>query len=281
MAQDDVKREDQQVQFLREAQDWAQGHYTNSFRNADQLLDAVVGALHSLELARATGPVDAGEMLQRAIDMLPDERGSYSGRARLGLALAGGPLQTVLRPAQLEAQELREPLQQMALFGETAVLSTQHGTEVDIDNDALVFTQPDRSIAISETGSIQFVRTIPAPGIGLPVILEENVREIIDRFLRFANAVLAHIDPVGRLSHVVVVAKIFDANQLAWRTRAQHAQSPNSVSMGTFGGAEREAVHLSPPDRTRSALQLSASELVDDFTVKLRRQFQAPRRDAW
>lgn len=35
------------------------------------------GRSHELELARATGPVDSNEMLQRAIALLPDERHGY------------------------------------------------------------------------------------------------------------------------------------------------------------------------------------------------------------
>ena len=154
MVQDGVEREADQDAFVREVQDWAQGHYTNSFADPDRLRDAVTRALHDLELAHATGPVDPDEMLQRAIALLPDERHGHSGSARLALALTGGPVQTVLRPAELEAPALRERLQQMALFGESAVLTTQQGTETRIDQDMLIFEQPERSIGISETGSI-------------------------------------------------------------------------------------------------------------------------------
>ena len=89
MVQGGVEREDGWTQFLSEVQDWGQGHCTSSFTNADQLLNAVVGALHNLELARATDPVDADEMLQRAIYLLPREGRSQSGNARLALALTG------------------------------------------------------------------------------------------------------------------------------------------------------------------------------------------------
>ena len=273
LVHDGVEREDGQLQFLSEVQDWEQGHYTHSFTNADQLLDAVVGGLHNLELAQATGPVDPDEMLQRAIDLLQHNGRSRSGNARLALALTGGPLQTVLRPAQLEAQELQQHLHQMALFGEGVVLNTQEGTKAHIDNDALVFAQPDRLIAIGETGSVRLLAVIPMPSMGSHVILEENVCDIINHFLRFANAVLAHIDPINRLSHMVVAARILDAGYVAWRTSAEHAQSPTSVTMNPFSNGEREAVHLSPPHRTRSALRLNLSEVVDDLTIKLRRQF--------
>ncbi len=281
MVRDGVERESGQAEFLTEVRDWAQGHYTNAFTSADQLRDAVVRALHDLELAHATGPVDPDEMLRRAIALLPHGGHASSGRARLALALTGGPVQTVLRPAQLEAQDLRERIHQMALFGETAVLATQQGTDVGLDNDMLIFEQPERSIAIAETGSVRFLAAIPPPDRGLPVIIEEDVHDFIARFLRFANAVLADIDPLNRLSHVAIAATIFDAGYLTWRTRAEHAQSPNNVSMNMFGDGEQEEVHLSPPHRTRSALRLNAPELVDDLTVKLRRQLQNPRRNPW
>jgi len=281
MVQDGVDREPEQSEFLHEVQDWAQGQYTSPFASADQLLDQVVGALHNLELTHATGPIDPEEMLQRAIALLPHDTSAHSGRTRLAMALAGGPLQTILRPAQLEEGELRERLHQMALFGESAVLTTQAGTEVNIDNDALLFEQPGRSIAVSETGAIHFLSEIPLPEMGLLVIIEEDVRDIIGRFLRFSNTVLAYIDPTNRFSHVAIVAKILDAGHMAWRTRAEQARSPNSVTMNSFFDGDQEAVHLSPPHRTRSALRLNVSELVDDLTVKVRRQLQNPRRNSW
>ena len=281
MVQNVGGREPEQEAFLDEVQDWAQGYYTTPFASPDQLRDAVTGALHNLELTRATGPVDPDEMLQRAIALLPQETHRHSGTARLALALAGGPLQTILRPAQLEADALREHLHQMALFGESAVLTTQEGTQVRVDDDALLFEQSGRSFAVSETGAIRFQREIPSPDVGFQAIIDEDMREIIGGFLRFTNAVLTHIDPTSRFSHVALAAKILDAGHLAWRTRAEHIRSPNNMAMNHPYDGEQEAAHLSPPHRTRSALRLNVSELVDDLAVKLRRQIQNPRRQSW
>jgi hypothetical protein len=275
MVQDGVAREAAQTAFLNEVRDWAQGHYTASFTDAEQLLDGTVGALHSLELAGATGPVDADEMLGRATAMLPEETRGYSGGgARLALALSAGPLQTVVRPAELESSQLRDRLQQLALFGDAAVLTPQQGTEISIDNDALVLAQPSQSAALTETGAIRLIATIPEPDMGLAVIIEERVRNIIERFLRFADTVLEHVDPVHRLTHVALAVRAFDVGHLSWRTQAEHERSPNSVGMNMFGDQDRDPVHLSPPHRTRAALRQNAPELVDDLTVKLRRQLQ-------
>ena len=207
MVQDGAEREDGQAEFLAEVRDWAQGHYTKSFTSAVQLRDAVIRALHELELAHAAGPVDSDEMLRRAIALLPRETHGSSGRARLALILTGGPVQAVLRPAQLEAPDLRERIHQMALFGDTAVLDTRQGTDTGFDNEMLLLEQPARSVAITESGSVRFLAVIPSPGRGLPVIIEEDVRGLVRQFLRFADAVLADIDPVNRLSHIVIAAQ--------------------------------------------------------------------------
>ena len=55
MVQDGVEREVSQTNFLNEVRDWTAGLYTASFTNADQLLDAVVRALHELEMAQNAG----------------------------------------------------------------------------------------------------------------------------------------------------------------------------------------------------------------------------------
>lgn len=276
-----VEREEAQADFLNEVRNWAQGQYTESFAGPDQLRDAVTGALHSLELARATGPVDPEEILGRAIAELPEGERSHAGDAKLALAVAGGPLQSVLRPAELEAADFGERLQRLALFGETAVLTPQQGTETDIANDKLILKQPDRAVSIGENGSIALVSNIPSPETGLPVIIEEDVRGVIGGFLRFASAVLTDIDPPDRLSHIAIAARILNVDYLTWRTRAEHQQSPDSVSMNRFGDADAEPVSLSPPHRTRAALRQSMPDLVEDLTVRLRRQLQNPGKDPW
>jgi len=68
-----------QREFLREVQGWTTGHYTASFSDADDLRDAVTAALRDLELSRAAGPVDEGEILARARAFLPDNRHTAQG----------------------------------------------------------------------------------------------------------------------------------------------------------------------------------------------------------
>lgn len=274
MVQDGVDREPEQQKFIDEVQDWVQGHYTNSFTDADGLRDLVVRSLHELELAHATGPVDTDEMLQRAVALLPREARGSVGNGRVALAISSGPLQAIMRPAQLEALELRERLHQMALFGASAVLDTREGTEISIIEDALVFDQSGQTLAVSENGSITFEAAIPNSIGHLPVIIEEDISDIIRRFLTFANAALAHIDPVNRISHVAVVGTIVNAGHMVWRTREEQEKSPNKMTMSAFGVGLLAPIYLSPPHRIRAALRVKMPDLIEDLTVKLRRGFQ-------
>ncbi|SDG25997.1 protein of unknown function [Limimonas halophila] len=275
MVESGAEHDLQQEQFLSEVRDWEMGHYTGSFTTPDELRDAVTNALHSFELAHATGSVDPDEMLQRATDLLPEPNANVStGQAQLAVALSGGPYQSVLRPAELEAEELKDYLQRAALFGDAAVFTPKHGTQTEIKGDTLIMKQTDRSIFLTETGSCLYVTDIPRSSRGLPVIVEEDIRELINGVLCFGDVALDYIDRVKRLSHVTIATRILGAEHLGWRTRAEHERNPNHVQMGHPTGAARKPVSLSPPHVPRAALRHDAGRIVEDLVVRLRQGFR-------
>ena len=283
MVQDGVEREVSQTNFLNEVRDWTAGLYTASFTNADQLLDAVVRALHELEMAQNAGAVDPDQMLQRAHALLPSRRSDYSSATPgLAMALVGGPQQEVLRPAQLDDTAFQNCLQQMALFGDGPILDSREGTEVSVEGNMLVFSQQPCSFSVREDGSILFITRIRFTDQGLPTIIQEDVHDCIERFLNFSCAVLTSIDPTNRLSHCVPSVLITEAGFLEWRTRAEHEANPNSVAINIHNNSESlSSVSLLPPHRTRSALRLNSGDLAEDLTVKLRRTLLNPRREPW
>jgi hypothetical protein len=105
-------------------------------------------------------------------------------------------------------------------------------------------------------------------------LIEEDVRERIDESLRFAGWVLDTIDPLRRISDVVPVVAISDSGASGWKTRAEHAATPNQMTMGRLMGRDPEPVHLSPARRHRAALTHEAGAIADDLTVLLRRQIR-------
>lgn len=276
MVQQNVDPQPKQQEFIQEVQDWASGRYTARFSTLEELRDEIVRALHALELSKATGPADPNEILQRALSHLPDQQqyGQYYQGTQIALALASGPHQTVLRPAKLESRDLKEYLQKIALFGSTPVFELQEGTQSRVEGDRLVLQQQGRMLRLAEDGTLAFTAILPQPTDSLPAIIEEDVREAIDRFIRFGTEVLSHLDDTNRLSLCVVVAVLMNAGPGPWRTRTEHARSPNEITVSMFGTSQIQPVHLSPPGRSRSEMRLSGSEIADDLTIKLRREFR-------
>ena len=268
-------RETRQESFLSDVRRWAGGHMTEGFDDAEGLRGAVTQQLHRLELSQQVGTADPEEMQARAMQLVPsDDRHSY--KDALVLALAGGPRQSILRPAMIESDDLYEALLREASFGERRVLDTRHGTQRIVRGNALVLEQPDASVYLDEEGSVRVVMTArdaESDGLStLPVIIHEEIEERLARALRYVDWVLGHVDGTNRLTRVAIVASVHGGGYLGWRTRAEHAQDPKSVPVNPF--ATGGVVGLSPPDRARGALRTAGREIAEDLTIGLRRKHQ-------
>jgi hypothetical protein len=110
-----VEREPSAAKFLADVQSWEGGHLTVTFHTAQELTECVVRALHRFEVERATGVVDVGPLVDRANKALKGEGKRTS--SDLVIAVAAGPIQTLVRPAQLESHELAQQLARELLFG--------------------------------------------------------------------------------------------------------------------------------------------------------------------
>lgn len=269
-----AQREPAQADFVKEVRDWTTGTFTADFRASEGLTDAVVRALHELELSRAVGQVDEAEMLTRAKALIPSDRGGVEGIVTV--IVVGGPHQPVLRPAEIENPELSRALMQKALFGEVPVFDHASGTRPAVHADALLLEQDQRSVLLDPAGTVRVIQ--PArrarrdrSRLDLPVLIEEDVQEIIQAGLGFAGWVLDHVDPVRHLSDVVPVVSVHGG--LAWRTRAEHKESPTSVSVRPT--SETVVVNLLPPRRYRAALKQDAPALAKDLSVLLGRRMRA------
>lgn len=275
--QEGVARESLQEEFIRQVQAWTSGHFTASFRSADELRDGVTRGLHHLLVSRSGGKVDEVELLDRARRSIPPER-QVSGIA-LSLIVAGGPLQQVLRPVELESRTLIDVVKQKSLFGEVAVLSPDYGTTEQLKSGVLALTQDHAAARLDEVGTVSVIRELRRPGREYPggltgsVVIEEDVCQDISRALRFVDAILSQIDPVRRLSDVVPIVSLHSVQHTAWRTRAEHLANPNTISPSMTVPQRVDAV-LSPARRQRAALSLEADRFAEDLMVLLRRAWR-------
>ncbi len=272
--QDGIDPEEQQAEFIREVRGWERGHFTAGFSDASELRDKVMRAIYEFALANEAAPLDHAELVDRARGLLPTEL--HSGGPDLILAVASGPLRSVLRPAELDEDVLGRFLLSEALTGSDSVLSSAVGTEVSVKGDAIQLTQERGSglVSIDETANLLIVQPAVDQSTwasGIRSVIEEDVSNRIASGLRFCARLLNHVDSAERLSHAAPVIALRGAGYMPWRTRIEQERNPNMATMG-FRNNDQAVVVLSPPVRRRAALLQQTNELAEDFTVRLRRQ---------
>lgn len=274
--------------FVAETGGWTGGLFRDHFTDAEDLRAKITLGLHRLELARAAHPEDPAGLARRALELISQVNSQRTASsARLFVALAFGPQQTVLRPAELEQPSLSHDLQREALLGTHRIFRTERGTQHDLQGHALILHQSGphhgtaASLSLAEDGSLQLELPLgDRTGLGermiLPMLIDEDVKETLATALGFAATVAERIDPTQRLTHFSIAARIDGAGYMGWRTRSEHAASPNSAFVGHRWIEDREdpPIQLSPPHRPRAALTMERASLVDDLATLLRRRWR-------
>lgn len=267
-----VTREPRQQELVREVEAWSGGTVRSAFADPPELQRAVTTALHRFALSQAQRAPEAGEMLSRARDLLDSEMNH--GEPLIALAIAGGPRQTILRPAEIGNVEFVRWIQQELLFGPNAVLDTRYGTEHRTAAGSLEITQQQGGGLFLDAQASMRVRLSARQGnsddlAGSLALIEEDVRDALVRSMRLGAQILGQVDPTGRVTRVALSAATPGAGYMGWQTRAQAAGSGGSVRVAMSGS--QEPVHLSPPDRDRRALELDAEAIAEDLSILLKR----------
>lgn len=274
--QEGIEPEVAQAALIEEVQSWSAGHLTAKFHDADDLYAQVIRAIHEFDLAESAGPADEDEMAERVNRVVTTPKsGVIGGIATLEIVVVPGPKRQVMRPSEVEAGDLARELQQMAFFGKHPVLASTESTDIGIRDGALVLAQASGGILVDELGDIAINQPLEKGGRGrlaIPSLIEEDIAEMLTGGLGFASEVLDRIDPMTRLTDVVVAAQVLNAGYMPWRTRAEHSASPSAAQMGSGTGGS--LVLLSPRHRKRGALAQDPYSIADDFIVLLRRQFR-------
>lgn len=270
-----ISPEHPQAAFIDEVRSWERGHFTAPFNSPADLQTAVTRELHRHVVNATAGPSDASEVLERATALVTWTSQSYgASNAELAVAISGGPLQSILRPAEIERADLHTRLLAHALTGPAAILTPASGTETIPSSGAVTLLQQGipGTVRVTETGDLLLVQPITERTrsfSGIQAIIQEQVQQRLTRALRLGALLLDDIDPTNRLSDVAIVATLRGTGHMPWRTQAEQDQSPNSATMG--GGRGNGVIAtLSPPVRRRPALAHDTQALAEDLTVRLR-----------
>lgn len=278
--QEGVEREAPQAKFISDVGAWQSGHFRAGFKTADELRDLVTRAIHDFELANAAGPLDTAALTATALALLPKARqNSHASSPVIHIGIVGGPIQRILRPAELESPKLADAIHQQALFVEPKLFSKSHGVDTSINDSALVIEQERGArIQLGEDGTLLLRLPIGKTedrhgnGFGSFAVIEEDVLRELATALAFSVWILDKIDPTQRVTHVAIAASIEASDYMGWRTQAEQEASPNSGSM-RMGNSQQ--LPISSTDRSRAALRFEAAELAEDLMVRLRRQMKA------
>lgn len=266
-------REPEQTEFIQEVEQWEDGRLRKSFDSPADLQEKVTQALSDWLLAEASSPADKADMIAHAEQALPKHQPYSSGDSSLLVVVAGGRHFQILRPTELQDDQLCQDLQQAAMFGANPPLSSQEATRLKQDQTGrLVIGQASASITLDNCGTI----LIEQPSAlnqrewfsGIPSIIEEDICEILVRALRFVSKVLDMIDDTNRITDVVALAVFHNTNVRPWRTMAEYAASPNSATLD--GDRSGVIVGKDQPTIRRSNLYHQAERIAGDLCVLLK-----------
>lgn len=277
--------ETDQAALIGEVSGWEGGLFRESYSDPQQLDTLVTRALHRMALANAATPLDPSVLSARATEVVQrvPERNQHGAMVHVGVA--PGPQATILRPAELEGQELASQLQQRLMFGPRPLFDVRVGADVSLVDHALSVFQGERHAPTAEvqlwpTGDLRV--SIPLPGSTgshMSYVIEEEVAETVAGALALAGWVLGHVDSTERLTHVSVAARVVGENVMGWRTAAEQAANPNSGSWSMMGREEErgQPVQLSPAHMPRASLCMRSREITEDLVVLLRRRWSDQR----
>lgn len=270
--QEGVDREPREADFVREVQSWESGLFRGGFKTADELRQVVTRALYDHALANVTDPIDQKEMAERAIALLPADRRNYSsGTASLNLAVTGGPLQSILRPIEIEQRTVADALVQRALFGDHRLFELALGVNAGMDGDDLLLSQERGGrVTLNELGSVLVSLPIKRSRQMTQELIVEVIQSQFADALDYVSWVLDFVDRTERLTHVSIAADLTGAEHMAWRTQRESDANPNSMGLG-MGNSQYAPVQT---NQSRAALRLNAAHIVEDLVVPLRRQWR-------
>lgn len=273
LVQEGIEPEPKQRQFIEEAESWEAGAMRKGFADPDDLRDLVTRALHEHIQRQQAGPTDPSEVRARAAELHPGRRSAAVG-AQLHLIVAGGPHRTVITPAELEDPTLPSKIQQHLMF-DSRVFDREAATETRLDASSLHLQQNHASLQLRDDGTLRMGTAAtsgraPAHSIAGMALIEEDIREKVGRLLDAAMFILDDVDPLRRLSDVVVQAGLTGASAAGWLTRAQADANPTSMSLG-FQQRDVVIEPEVPELRPRAALVADRHRIVEDLTVRLRR----------
>jgi len=281
-------REASQQEFINEVSNWSNGLFRSSYNSLDDFEDQLTKALHSWEVNQASAPVDEASLITGSLDALSNNVKSNShshstGESDLLISVISGPSIPILRPSQIEEESFVDKLLQAALFGPYKIFDKGSGSESYIDGENLYIKQNDGEnfIMLDPKGGLTFGVSLRNKSAsdhwGGIVIIKEQLLDKMEKVLRYAAFVLDSIDNTQRLTHFCLAVQLTHGGSIVTQAESEAQRQSNIINLGNSYGHKKNAIHLTPAVRHRSALVHDIDAICADLTTLLKRSLQRNR----
>lgn len=135
--EDNITPDYRQAQFIEEIQSWLSGRLSEPFRTTSELERKAIRALYSLEPRQSLSPSDEHSALQRALARINEIDEASLSQPQLVISTASSPTQSILRPSELEGNDLTERIKAEATAGRFPLFHASEGIETAFQGDAL------------------------------------------------------------------------------------------------------------------------------------------------
>ena len=262
-------RDERQASLIAEAERWSDGNLRASYSTPEKLYERVVEALAGFTASEQMSS-NSEEMRTRAMSAAEAARRTlYNSGAALTLAVAPSVSGSLVSLAHLHGDELRSAITRLAMFGDTAVFSTEDGTAHDVSGGLLRLSQCRAAVGLDEAGVLTVCRSVTQPaGSHLPEIISELLEGDLTDCLRFASAVYREVDQQRRARQVALAATLIGADHCIWRTLSEYQASPNSGSIAMFSDRTSVVEPANNPVR-RAALEIDVETLAEELRIRL------------
>jgi hypothetical protein len=106
------------------------------------------------------------------------------------------------------------------------------------------------------------------------VIIKEQLLDKMERVLRYAAFVLDSIDNTQRLTHFCLAVQLTRGGTIVTKAESESQRQSNIINLGNSYGQKKNAIHLTPAVRHRSALVHDIEGICADLTTLLKRSLQ-------
>lgn len=277
-------REPAQQDFINRLRSYEKGYHMPSFTDPGGLKDKIVQAL-SEHIAGGKAALNS-ESAKSALDRCKwGARGERDRGPWLGGVILPTRQQQYISPIKLGEKSFQRNVQKEAVYGDAAILDSEHGVKVDETENSTVFIQavdrgPQGSLEVRTDGTLiygKLLSTAKPRTISIVrsfVIDQDEVETTLANFFKFAAAFYASLDESRMLTSFFFGGSLSGIEHKSFGHVP--AVAPNGMSMASHGFSDPLSIPREPHILSRPDL-VDGKRAATEITELVARMFRAAK----